>query len=413
MITHFEQTLEKYAELIIKVGLNLKPGQRLLVGRPAPLEAAPLLRHVAALAYQQGARLVDVIFGDDQLKLIRFKNAPRDSFEEFPAWQATELFEYMRRGDAYLSIHSKDPDLLDGQDPQLISIVQEVEWKSLAPFYELVHRNASNWSVAAIALPGWAARVFPGLAPQKQVEKLWETIFKVCRLDTPDPVAAWQEHLARLSAHCALMDQKQYQALHFTAPGTDLLVGLPHNHVWRGGSITSEKGIQFTPNLPTEEVFTLPHHERVEGIVTASLPLSYGETLIHDFSLTFEAGQVVKVTAGQGETVLNKLLDTDTGARRLGEVALVPHKSPVAQAGLLFYNTLFDENAATHLALGQAYNFCLRGGESMSQEEFTAAGGNHSLVHVDFMIGSGKMDVDGLHEGRPPEAVMRGGEWVI
>jgi aminopeptidase len=188
---------------------------------------------------------------------------------------------------------------------------------------------------------------------------------------------------------------------------------LPQDHAWRGGSITSEKGIQFTPNLPTEEVFTLPHQERVEGIVTASLPLSYGETLIHDFSLTFEAGQVVKVTAGQGEAVLNKLLDTDAGARRLGEVALVPHKSPVAQVGLLFYNTLFDENAATHLALGQAYNFCLRGGESMSQEEFTSAGGNHSLVHVDFMIGSGKMDVDGLHEGQPPEAVMRGGEWVI
>jgi aminopeptidase len=283
----------------------------------------------------------------------------------------------------------------------------------MGPTLEYVERNATNWTVIAASVPSWAAKVFPDLSPEAGQAMLWEAIFEVCRLRQADPVAAWKAHTKGLIARCEYLSQKGYTALKFTGPGTDLTLGLPEGHVWTGGSDTTTTGITFTPNLPTEEVFTLPHRDRGEGVVSASRPLNYMGSLIEDFALTFAEGRVVKAVAAKGEPILHKLLDTDDGAGRLGEVALVPHSSPIAQAGTLFYESLFDENAASHVALGSAYKFNLAGGGAMGDDEFAGAGGNQSLVHVDLMIGSGEMDVDGIGGDGTAEPVMRGGEWAF
>jgi aminopeptidase len=280
------------------------------------------------------------------------------------------------------------------------------------PFREHISRNQTNWAVIAGATAGWATKIFPKLPPQEAVSRLWDAIWKMSRLDTADPVAAWEAHLASLAARADYLNRKQYYALKYKGPGTDLTLGLPKGHLWVSGRTKTRSGIPFTANLPTEEVFSIAHKDRVDGIVRSSKPLSYGGTLIEGFSLTFEKGRVTKMTADGNADMLQRLLDTDDGARRLGEVALVPHSSPISHSGLLFYNTLFDENAASHVALGNAYKFTLSGGNEMSQEEFETAGGNRSAIHVDFMIGSGELDVDGVRPDGTAEAVMRKGEWA-
>lgn len=407
----FEQALQTYAELLVKTGLNLRAGQRLMIG--APLAAAPLVRLVAANAYQAGARLVDVRWEDEQLTLARYRYAPRDSFEEFPTWQIDALLAHMRGGGALLMIVGDDPDLLKDQDPELIATAKKTEARHAAPALELIGRNAVNWLVASYPTAVWAAKMFPGETPERQERRLWQAIFDVCRLDQPDPIAAWNEHIAHLTSWSSYLNRKQFAALKYRGPGTDLTVGLPRGHIWRSGQITAESGIEFTANMPTEEVFTLPHAQQTSGVVAATRPLNLGGILIDGFSLTFAEGRVVEATATTGEEHLRNLLDTDAGARRIGEVALVPHSSPIAQSGLLFYNTLFDENAASHIALGQAYHFTLEGGERMSEEEFAQAGGNHSMIHIDFMIGSAQLDVDGIHADGTAEPLMRGGEWAF
>lgn len=321
--------------------------------------------------------------------------------------------EYARAGDANLSIHAADPDLLKDQDPALVSLAQNTTLKHLQPVYDHLMRNKYNWCVVSIPIPSWAARVFPNLSPEEQSEKLWNAIFEVCRLKQADPIAKWKTHLNQLAARGNYLTRKQYAALKYSAPGTDLTIGLPQGHAWISGQGKAGNGISFVANLPTEEVFTLPHKDRVEGVVTASRPLSYANTLIEDFSLTFEKGRVVSFRAAQGEVTLRNLFETDEGSRRLGEVSLLPHSSPISQSGLMFYNTLFDENAASHIALGRAYQFTMQGGTSMSEKEFNAAGGNYSLAHVDFMIGSGEMDVDGVCEDGSRQALMHAGEWAF
>jgi aminopeptidase len=301
---------------------------------------------------------------------------------------------------------------LKDESPDQVGVVQQALARSVRPFRELISRNQTNWGVVAAAASSWAARVFPGVEPPQQVSRLWEAIGRLCRLDRPDPIAAWETHLGELAARTDHLNRKQYSALRYTGPGTDLTIGLPAGHVWVGGRSVTATGIRFAPNLPTEEVFTMPHKDRVNGIVRSSKPLSYGGTLIEGFSLRFAEGCVVEVQADRGEAVLRRLVEMDPGAARLGELALVPHGSPIAQSGLLFYNTLFDENAASHVALGAAYKFTLRGGEAMSDEEFESAGGNLSAAHVDFMIGSKDLDVSGVLPVGTIEPVMRRGEWI-
>jgi aminopeptidase len=276
-----------------------------------------------------------------------------------------------------------------------------------------VTRNAINWCVVAAASPAWAAKIFPNLKPKEAEEKLWQAIFETTRATLPNPTEAWVEHIQNLKKRSNYMQSKNYTALHYQSPGTDFTLGLPRGHKWISAQSLAENGVVFTANMPTEETFTLPDRHRADGTITATFPLSYGGTLIEDFSVTFENGRIVKVNAKKNEAILQKLIDTDEGSKRLGEVALVPASSPIARRGHLFYNTLFDENASCHIAIGRAYRFTLTGGEELNDEEFVAAGGNVSLNHVDFMIGSSQMDIDGIREDGSREPVMRQGEWAF
>jgi aminopeptidase len=417
---NLEPRLDIYGDLAVRVALNLQPGQRLIIIGPlmnggVALDAAPLVRHVAASAYRAGAELVEAIWGDEALQLARFRNvrtSTPEAFGQFSAWLPNALEGHVKAGHAVLSVYANDPDLLQHERPALVGALQQATSRSMLPFREYISRNATNWGVVAAACAPWAAKVFPDAPREQQLSLLWETIVRLCRLDRPDPVAAWQAHLTALAMQSERLNRRRYSALRFSGPGTNLTVGLPDGHIWVSGASVTQTGIRFVANLPTEEVFTIADRHRVEGTVRASKPLSYGGTLIEDFSLRFEGGRVVSVSAARGEAVLRQLIDTDATAGRLGEVALVPHSSPIAQSGRLFYNTLFDENAASHVALGSAYRFTLEGADAMTDEQFEQAGGNHSAIHVDFMIGSGELDVDGVSRDGTAAPLMRRGEWV-
>jgi len=411
MTETFESKLEKYAALAVHVGANIQPGQRLMLWRVPP-EAAPLVHAITAKAYDAGASLVDIMWLDDGMQLARIQHAPDDSLEEFSDWITNGMLEHVQNGGALISARGGDPDLFRGQDEERVARVQKTYVQHLQPVMSYVTKGETNWLVIGAPTKVWARKVFPELPADQALASLWELIFDICRVSEPDPVAAWQAHLANLAAHSAYMNDKQYTALHLTGPGTDLTVGLPDGHIWKGGAGVSKAGVKFTANIPTEEIFTMPHKDRVEGVVRATLPLSYGGALIDDFSMTFKDGRVVDMQAGVGETVLRRLIENDEGAARLGEMALTPQSSPIAQSGRLFYNTLFDENASSHIALGRAYADTLAGSADMSDEELSAAGANNSLIHVDFMIGSAEMDVDGIRADGVAEPVMRGGEWA-
>lgn len=409
--------LQTYAELAVRVALNLQPGQRLMIIGPlanggASLEAAPLAREIAAAAYRAGSPLVETIYGDETQQSLRFTHAPRDSFGNFSSWLPGALSEHVAAGHAVLSISANDPDLLQGHPADLVSALLQVTAREVRPFREQISRNDTNWAIVAAASAAWAGKIFPGATTDEAMSRLWDAIGRMCRLDAPDPLAAWETHLGHLAARSDYLNGRRYTALKYTGPGTDLMLGLPEGHIWVSGRSASRNGIPFTANLPTEEVFTIAHKDRVDGTVRASKPLSYGSTLIDGFSVTFERGRIVKMSADKNQDTLQRLLDTDEGARRLGEVALVPHSSPISQSGLLYYNTLFDENAASHVALGNAYKFTLKRGNHMSDAEFEQAGGNRSGVHVDFMIGSGELDVDGVLANGTSEPLMRKGEWA-
>ncbi|UCC19151.1 MAG: aminopeptidase [Promethearchaeota archaeon] len=416
MSSEFEQNLEKYAELILKVGLNLQKGQRLLI-QPFDLstsfiELAPFVRLLVKKAYQMGARFVEVFWNDPQLYLIRLQHAPRDSFEEFPTWRRDASLEFTQKGDAKLTMYAFDPDLLINQDLELMTIVAKTVLKIFTPVRELTMKNATNWLIISAPVQGWAKKVFPDLTPNEQIAKLWDEIFDICRVKQKDPVLAWNNHIKQLHARLNYLNLKQYASLELKAPGTDLTIGLPKGHIWIGGSEKSQNGIDFTPNLPTEEVATIPHRNMTEGVVTATKPLPLN-VLIEDFTLTFSEGRVVNATAKKGKEMLDKIFEIDEGANYLGEIALVPHSSPISQSNILFYNVLFDENASCHIALGKGITFALENGDKMSDEKFRSAGGNDSLTHIDFMIGSDKMNIDGITEDGTAEPIMRKGEWAF
>ncbi len=419
MASEFEKNLDKYADIAVKVALNVQPGQRVLIGRPAhgvygiPLELAPLVRLIVTKSYDMGARLVDVIWNDDELRLIRFQHAPRDSFEEFPKWRADAAIQSAENGDAMLSIYAENPDLLAGQDVDLLSKFTESNSKHMARYFEMVTLNAMNWAVMTAPVSGWAEKIFPDVSSEEAMARAWDTLFDICRVKTPDPVKAWQDHVSDLVSRCDYMNKKQYAALKLSAPGTDLTVGMPQNHIWTSTRMKTRAGTDFTANVPSEEIFTTPHNKKTEGVVTLTKPLNYGGSLIEGLKVTFSDGKVVEVAAKKGQEIANKMFETDEGARRLGEMALVPNSSPISQSGLVFFNTLIDENASSHIAFGRAYRFSVEGGGSMNDEEFEAVGGNTSLIHVDCMIGSGEMNVEGVTKDGAAEPVMKKGEWVF
>jgi aminopeptidase len=410
-MTTFDELLGRYADVAVRVGANVQPGQYVIVR--GDIGAAPLVRELARAAYEAGARLVDVAWSDDQVTLRRFRHAPRDSFGEYPAHKARAEAELIDEGAAVITVTANDPDLLRGQPQELIVTAQRAAAQHSRPVLERIARRATNWVIVAAATEGWAAHVFPDTPRAEAAARLWEAIFAACRLDQADPVAAWREHIGRLGAHTAHLNARRYDALRYRGPGTDLTIGLVPGHIWYSAEMLSQAGTPFVANLPTEEVFTMPHRGRVEGVLRSSRPLSHSGTLIADFSLTFKEGRVVEATAAQGEAVLRQVIATDEGAARLGEVALVPEGSPIARSGVLFYNTLFDENAACHLALGSALRFTAEGGEELDDEAFVAAGGNISATHVDFMVGSAELDIDGVLPDGSSEPVMRRGEWAF
>jgi aminopeptidase len=385
----FEEKLDRLAEVAVKVGLGLRAGQELIMS--APMEALPLVRRITEHAYKVGALLVTTFYSDDPSVLARYEYGPDASFDFAPVWLQDGIAAGFRSGAARLAIAGANPALLAKQDPAKVSRANIAMSKASKPAMELV---------------------FPGEPVDVAVAKLWEAIFVSSRVNVDDPVKEWQEHGERLKRRVDMLNAKRYSALHFKSPVTDLTVGLADDHLWAGGGTTAGNGVYCQPNIPTEECFTTPHKDRVSGTVRASKPLSHQGTLIENISVRFEGGKIVEAKATAGEDVLNRLISTDDGARRLGEVALVPHGSPIAQSGVLFWNTLFDENAASHIALGQAYSTCLIGGEKMDAAALAALGANESLIHVDWMIGSGEMDVDGIAADGTAEPLMRKGEWV-
>jgi len=407
--TEFDQMLGKYADVVVKIGLNLRKGQRLLIR--AILEDAPLVRKVVESAYKAGAVFVDVAYTDERLTRIRLEHADPESLTEVPNWILTRFEEYYQRMDAELAIASTDPELLSGISPDLIAKYRKAVSQKMEPLRK--YENSTNWCVVATASPAWATKVFPELSQQEAQQKLWNEIFMTCRIDTADPVTAWSDHVQDLKKYRSYLNDQRFAALAYRGPGTDLTIGLPEKHLWQGAEAEFKNGITSIPNLPTEEVFTTPHKDKVEGTVTATRPLNYLGAMIEDFSLNFANGRVVSISAKKGEETLRKLIETDENAGRLGEAALVPNSSPISQRGILFYNTLFDENASCHIALGNSYRESIIGGDDMSDEEFEAQGGNKSLVHTDFMIGSNMLDIDGIKADGSRTPLMRSGEWAV
>lgn len=410
MTMNHEKLLDQYARLTVRSGLCITPGQELLIS--APIEAVPLVRRITHHAYVAGATLVTTLYADDQATLTRFQTASNASFDTAASWLFNGMAEAFKGGSARLAITGEDPGLLGGQDPEKVSRANRARSKAYRPALELITSFAVNWCVVSCATPSWAKSVFPGLPQAEAIAKLWTAIFKCSRVDLPDPVAAWAEHSRNLRKRTDFLNGRRYRALHYLAPGTGLRIGLVDGHAWKGGASTAKNGVTCNPNIPSEEVFTMPHKDRVEGTVCSTKPLSYGGTFIDGIKVRFENGRIVESSAEKGAAAFAKMIDTDEGGRRLGEVALVPHSSPISASGIVFNNTLFDENAASHIAVGQSYTDTMKDGPGKSAEELLASGANTSLIHVDWMIGSGEMDVDGVTQDGAIEPLMRRGEWV-
>ncbi len=403
-------SIDRLAELAVRTGLALEPEQDLLI--TAPVESLPLVRRICIHAYKAGAGVVTPIFTDPEVILTRYQHAIDSSFDVSPSWLFKGMGEAFDSNTARLAIVGDDPMLLSEQDPEKVGRVNKANSLASKPTRERITRFDINWNI--ISWPGvsWAQRMFPDLSEVEAQYNLAEAIFSASRVDQEDPISAWREHNAALRTRSDWLNGQNFQTLHFFGPGTNLSVGLADGHEWMGGASIAKNGITCNPNIPSEEVFTTPHALKVEGHVCSTKPLSHQGTLIEEIKVKFESGRIVEARASKGEEVLLKVLDSDEGARRLGEVALVPHSSPISQSGLLFYNTLFDENAASHIALGQCYSKCFQNGGDLSKGEVENRGGNSSMIHIDWMIGSNQIDVDGISQDGKKIPVFRKGEWA-
>ncbi|WP_407703031.1 aminopeptidase [Virgibacillus tibetensis] len=406
-----QQTKEKYADLALRTGVNLQKNQALMIN--APIEGAEFTKIVARKAYELGAKDVHINWVDDELTLLKYENASDEVLATYPDWKVQLHDSFAEDGGAVLNIRSTNPDLLKDIDPSRVAKANKAAAQAMTNFRKYTMNDKIAWSIISIPTGDWAQKIFPDKSKEEAIENLWDAIVKIVRVDQEDPNAAWDAHNETLKTAREILNVKNYKKLIFKAPGTNLEMELPEGHIWKGGSAQTEGDVTFNPNMPTEEVFSMPHKYGVNGTVSSTKPLNYGGSLIDNFSLTFKDGKVVDFKAEQGEGTLKHLLDTDEGATRLGEVALVPHESPVSQSGLIFYNTLFDENASCHIALGKAYPTNLKGGSAMDEEQLDKHGVNDSLTHVDFMIGSEELDIDGVKEDGTTEAVFRNGTWAL
>lgn len=391
-----EQMLEKYARLIVLTGINLQKNQVLVIH--SPIECASVTRRVAEIAYQEGAKDVVVFWKDELFSKTRYLHAPEEIFDQFPEWQKEFYLSYVRQGAAFLSISASDPELMKGVNPERIARAQKASNVALKEYRDRLMSNQNAWCVISVPTVAWAKKVFPDVSGDEALEKLWEAIFKAVRADQVDPVSAWEEHKANLKRSMEFMNSNRFKSLHYTNTlGTNLVIDFPEDHLWVAGAGFTPEGVEFIANMPTEEIFTLPLKTGVNGRVVSSMPLNYNGNLIENFTLTFKEGQIVDFTAKKGLEALKSLIETDEGSHYLGEVALVPYNSPISNSKILFYNTLFDENASCHLAIGKAYPVCLKDGENLSKEELEKAGGNDSLVHEDFMIGTADLEIIGTN----------------
>ena len=405
-----EEKIDKLANLAIKRGVGLQKGQDLLI--TAPLESLPLVRKIAEHAYKEGAHLVTPLFTDSDITLSRFKHAPTESFDHAANWLFNGMGEAFDNNTARMAIAGDDPMLLSEMDPEKVSRANKAMAKAYKPARERITEFKINWNIVSWPGKAWASRVFPDLPIDEAVIKLADAIFDASRASVEDPIQAWDDHNEKLRKKTNWLNGKNFAALQYNGPNTNLKIGLADEHEWMGGASKAQNGIICNPNIPSEEVFTTPHAYKVDGVVSSTKPLSYQGTLIENIKVTFKDGKIIEASASKGNEVLQKVLKSDEGASRIGEVALVPHSSPISQSGIIFYNTLFDENAASHIALGQCYSKCFKGETDLSKEEISKRGGNSSMIHIDWMIGSDKIDVDGIDQNGNTVPVFRKGEWV-
>ncbi|HFQ1691536.1 TPA: aminopeptidase [Staphylococcus aureus] len=413
ILTNYKEKLQQYAELLVKVGMNVQPKQPVFIR--SSVETLELTHLIVEEAYRCGASDVRVVYSDPTLKRLKFENESVEHFanHEIKSYDVEARMDYVKRGAANLALISEDPDLMDGIDSQKLQAFQQQNARAFKGYMESVQKNQFPWVVAAFPSKAWAKRVYPELSVEEAYIKFIDEVFDIVRIDGNDPVENWLQHIANLSVYAQKLQQKNYHALHYVSEGTDLTVGLAKNHIWEDAtSYVNGKEQAFIANIPTEEVFTAPDRNRVDGYVTNKLPLSYNDTIIDQFKLMFKDGEIIDFSAEKGEAVLKDLINTDEGSRRLGEVALVPDDSPISNRNTIFYNTLFDENAACHLAIGSAYAFNIQGGTEMTVEEKIASGLNDSNVHVDFMIGSSDLTIYGIFEDGSKELVFENGNWA-
>ncbi|SFI30820.1 aminopeptidase [Paenibacillus sp. UNC496MF] len=408
----FQQRLEQYAALAVEVGVNVQPGQKLYV--ISPIAAAPFVREVVKRAYKLGSPYVHVDWNDEGVTRARLEHAPEEGLSIHPAWYVAGRVAMAEEGAAFLWVDAADPDLLSGIDAARAGAVSKAQQQTLTPFRKFTLNNEVAWSIVAVPSKAWADKVFPDRAEAEREDALWEAIFAAVRVDAADPVAAWRQHASGLRAKADRLNERRYKELRYrSAEGTDVAIGLPEGHIWVSAGTRNKQGTTFIPNMPTEEVFTSPLRTAVNGKVASSKPLSYNGSLIDRFAITFADGRIAGYEAETGLAALRELIETDEGSHYLGEIALVPFRSPISDTNVTFYNTLFDENAACHLAIGFAFPFCLEGGLAMSKEEQLASGLNQSLTHVDFMIGTADLDIDGVRADGTVEPVFRGGNWAF
>jgi len=407
-----EVFLKKYATLAVKTGVNIQKNQILVI--MSPIECAPFTRMIMEEAYEAGAKEVVVHWNDELSGKIRFMKAQEEVFENMPQWQVDSFMHYAEQGAAFLSISASNPELLKEVDPARIAKSQKSRSMALKNFNARLMTNENPWSIVSIPTAGWATKVFPNVSTEEAIEKLWDAIFKIVRVDKENPVEAWEEHKRNLKHKMDYLNNKNFKSLHFkNEKGTDLHIELPENHLWVAGAEHSKEGIEFIANMPTEEVFSAPKKTGVNGKVYSSKPLNYGGNLIDNFSITFENGRIIDFSAEKGYDTLKNLIGTDEGSHYLGEVALVPYHSPISDSGIIFYNTLYDENASCHLAIGRAYSLCIKNGDTMTEEELEAAGGNYSLTHVDFMIGTEDLSITGIDADGNKADVFVNGDWAF
>lgn len=403
--------LKKYAELVVKVGVNVQKNQTLIVN--SPIECVEFVREITETAYKCGARDVQVRWKDDKLTRIKYLSAPEEIFEEFPEWQKEFYLSYAREGAAFLSIAASDPEALKGVDPNRMVKSEKAADAAIKEYVDRMMNDKNPWCVVSMPTKKWAQKVFPNVSEEEAAEKLGEAIAKTIRLNEKDPVAAWMKHKDNMIKNAGFLNKHNFKYLKYkNSLGTDLKIELPEGHMWLAASSKTPEGIEFIPNMPTEEVFTLPKKTGVNGKVVSSKPLNYNGNLIENFSLTFKDGRVVDFTAEKGKEVLKSMIETDEGSHYLGEVALVPYDSPISNSNILFYNTLFDENASCHLAIGKAYPTCIKGGSDMSKEELEASGVNDSITHVDFMVGTSDLSIIGVTESGEEVTVFKDGNFA-